>query len=396
MRGLLLGCCAATATAAVLAAGPLPASGAALGAGPQAASGAVLGSGRLPVSGDVLGSARTGAAAADTTPPSEPGAPSPRNVYLNGVAGLTWQPSTDDVGVTGYQVYAWAYGTPANVPFTRANARITTASSTTPVYAEVSDLIPGRDYLFYVVAVDAAGNRSVPSLLTKATAMVEPPTPGPSPAPAIPHAPTNLRIGSGLGTGNVTLTWSTEDAGGSVVFIAFRRSSSEWSYSIDSVIPRTLASIGAEPSYTFQVIARNTAGTLLSPPSDPATYTAPSPTPSATPTATPTPSVACAVTYDATTWATGFLAVVNVKNTGSTPIDGWRLAFDFPLTTQRLTSGWSAVWAQSGTTVSATDQSWSKIIKPGQVLWLGFNGVYSGSNPSPTAFTLNGATCASG
>ncbi|WP_143737710.1 cellulose binding domain-containing protein, partial [Microbispora sp. GKU 823] len=36
---------------------------------------------------------------------------------------------------------------------------------------------------------------------------------------------------------------------------------------------------------------------------------------------------------------------------------------------------------------------WNKTITPGQSIQIGFNGTYTGANPKPTAFTLNGTTC---
>lgn len=374
VRGLLLACSATTAAAAV------------------------LGTGLLPASGAVSSTGRTAAAVADTTPPSTPEGLTPRSVYVNGAVGLTWTPSADDVAVTGYEVYAWSYSATTGTPFSRVQASVT--ASGTEVGAIVTGLTPGRDYLFYVVAVDAAGNRSVPSLLVRARAMVEPPVPSPSPSAGVTlHAPYDLRVYAGPAPGYVGMQWASEDSGGTVTWLVFRRSSSEWSYAGYSTLPRTMASIGSESSYTFQVVASDTTTGNLSGTSNAATYvvpsSSPSPSPSVTPTETPKP-VTCAVTYTAKSWQTGFTTDITIKNTGSAPIDGWRLAFGFPLTTQHLTSGWSATWAQSGTDVTATNLAWNKTINPGQSVRIGFNGTHSGSNPSPTAFTLNGNACVSG
>jgi Cellulose binding domain/Fibronectin type III domain len=392
LRGLLIGCCAALATAAALGAGTVPAPGAvpipgtvpAPGALP--APGAVSGTAGTGAAG--TGAAGTGAAAADTTPPSEPGELSSGNVYLNTTVGLSWTPSTDDVAVTGYEVYAWSYSTPESVSFSLVPAQVT--PSATKVTAVAYGLTPDRHYLFYVVAVDAAGNRSVPSLLTWARAMREPPSPYPTPRPAPPARPYDLRVSAGPALGHVSLTWAYVDPTPTTVFMVFRRSSSGWSYAGYSSLPRTLASIGGEASYTFQVVSRDDVGSL-STPTNAATYL----NPSASPSPTPAPAT-CAVTYDARTWASGFTADLTIENTGGTPIDGWRLAFGFPTTAQRLTTGWSATWTQSGTDVSATSLAWNETIKPGRSIRIGFAGTHSGGNPSPTAFTLNGKVCAAG
>jgi hypothetical protein len=44
--------------------------------------------------------------------------------------------------------------------------------------------------------------------------------------------------------------------------------------------------------------------------------------------------------------------------------------------------------------VTATNLSWNQTIPANGSIGIGFNGTYSGGNTAPTAFTLNGATCA--
>ena len=91
--------------------------------------------------------------APDTTAPSVPSAPT---VAVSGTsAQLTWTASTDDVGVTGYDVHR---GTTAGFAVDAAS-RI--ASVSTPAYTDAS-LAPGT-YWYRVVARDAAGNASAPS-----------------------------------------------------------------------------------------------------------------------------------------------------------------------------------------------------------------------------------------
>jgi glucuronoarabinoxylan endo-1,4-beta-xylanase len=120
--------------------------------------------------------------------------------------------------------------------------------------------------------------------------------------------------------------------------------------------------------------------------------------PPTTPTAptTPTPGgPACKVTYTVSQWNTGFTANITIANTGTTTINGWTLKFAFPTTTQSVTSGWNANWLQSGQNVSATNLSWNASLAAGTSTNIGFNGSSSGSNPSPTSFTLSGLSCAS-
>ncbi len=109
-------------------------------------------------------------------------------------------------------------------------------------------------------------------------------------------------------------------------------------------------------------------------------------------------AVACEVTYTANEWTSGpnqggFTANLTLKNLGD-PLTAWTLAFDFPTTTQRYTpTGWSANWSQSGTRVTATNMPWNGALATGAAVTVGFNGTWSGSNPKPTSFAINGTTC---
>lgn len=79
----------------------------------------------------------------DTTPPSRPGAPTA--VPTTTSVSLAWPASTDDVGVTGYQLFKDGVRIGPELP--------------TPV-ATVENLLPDTEYRFSVRAVDAAGNLS--------------------------------------------------------------------------------------------------------------------------------------------------------------------------------------------------------------------------------------------
>ncbi|GAB3138564.1 cellulose binding domain-containing protein [Microbispora hainanensis] len=331
----------------------------------------------------------------DRTPPTRPEGLGPYSVYINGAAGLTWTRSTDDVAVSGYEVYAWIDGAFGKVP-----AQISEQAGD-KVLAIVGDLTPGRDYLFYVVAKDAAGNLSAPSDLARQRAMVEPPVAGPSPGTGTdttpPGTPTGLTSVTGMPIPNgVFLAWNTvsDDSGVPPKYDLFRRTGHGYAYEGENGTPRDIVSglEGGKP-YTFQVVARDAAGNL-SYPSAPYTAVAqPGETSSPSPSPSPSSGIACTVAYTATTWGGGFTASVTITNTGTTAISGWKLGFGFPLASQRVTNGWSAVWTQSAAAVTAENYEWNKTIKPGQSLYLGFNGAHSGENPSPAAFTLNGATC---
>ncbi|MFF5111905.1 cellulose binding domain-containing protein [Streptosporangium sp. NPDC000509] len=102
----------------------------------------------------------------------------------------------------------------------------------------------------------------------------------------------------------------------------------------------------------------------------------------------------CAVTYTSHTWGTsagGFVAFIDITNTGD-PLSSWALTFTFP-STQRVTSGFSAQWSQSGQRVTAGNPAWGGSIGSGRTFSIGFNGTWTGGNPPPTDFALNGVPC---
>ncbi|WP_172632513.1 cellulose binding domain-containing protein, partial [Dictyobacter arantiisoli] len=112
-----------------------------------------------------------------------------------------------------------------------------------------------------------------------------------------------------------------------------------------------------------------------------------------TPTPTPTSGATCSVQYVVTNqWTGGFGASVTINNTGSTSISGWTLGWTFA-NGQTITQLWNASYTQSGSSVSVTNSSYNGTITPGGNTNIGFNGSWNGSNPKPTAFTLNGAAC---
>jgi endoglucanase len=101
----------------------------------------------------------------------------------------------------------------------------------------------------------------------------------------------------------------------------------------------------------------------------------------------------CTVAYTVQSqWSGGFTANVGITNLGSA-VTSWTLAYDFPNTAQKVTQGWSATWAQSGTRVTAASMSWNGSLATGASTSIGFAGSWSGTNPVPASFSLNGVTC---
>ncbi|MFI6227676.1 cellulase family glycosylhydrolase [Micromonospora echinospora] len=99
----------------------------------------------------------------------------------------------------------------------------------------------------------------------------------------------------------------------------------------------------------------------------------------------------CRVAYTANQWPGGFTANVAVTNLGA-PVDGWRLAWRFP-SGQQVTQAWNATVASSNGEVTATNLSYNAAIATNAAVSFGFNGSWSGGNPAPTSFRLNGVEC---
>jgi glucuronoarabinoxylan endo-1,4-beta-xylanase len=213
----------------------------------------------------------TSSGGGDTQPPSTPGTPTASGITASSVT-LSWTASTDDTGVTGYDVV-------------RVNGTTeTTAATTTSPTATVTGLTAGTAYTFAVYAHDAAGNRSNRSSTVTAT--------------------------------------TTSDGGG-------------------------------------------------------------------------TPTGGCGVDYRVVnSWGGGFQGELVLHNTATTAMDGWTLTFSFTAG-QTITQMWGGTPAQSGAKVTITPADYTRTIPAGGSITVGFLANQGSSNPSPTDFTLNGATCTS-
>lgn len=101
----------------------------------------------------------------------------------------------------------------------------------------------------------------------------------------------------------------------------------------------------------------------------------------------------CKVDYTVTSqWSGGFQAGVKITNLGA-PVTGWTLGFTLPDAGQRIAQGWNATWSQSGSAVTAAGVDWNRALATNASADLGFTGTFTGANPKPTAFTLNGVAC---
>ncbi|MFC6023133.1 glycoside hydrolase family 3 N-terminal domain-containing protein [Plantactinospora solaniradicis] len=202
-------------------------------------------------------------------------------------------------------------------------------------------------------------------------------------APTVPGTPT----AAGTTATGTTLNWaaSSDDVG--VTGYRVYRTTGGTQTLLGTVAGTSYQVTGltAATAYQFQVVAVDAAGNA----------SAPSATVGVTTTGDSGGS-ACQVVYAVNEWGGGFTGDVTIRNTGSTALTGWTLAFTFPSTGQRVVQGWSARWTQTGTAVTASNETWNASLAAGASVGIGFNGSHGGSNPRPTGFTLNGQPCGAG
>ncbi|WP_281354056.1 endo-1,4-beta-xylanase [Phytoactinopolyspora halotolerans] len=209
-------------------------------------------------------------------------------------------------------------------------------------------------------------------------------TPNDTTPPTQPGAPQISDVTSN----SASLTWSaSSDSGGSGLagYSVYReQSGNDQLLASPSTNSVTLTGLDPQTQYSVYVVARDGAGNTSSP-STAASFTTQE---------GPGGGGACDVEYTANNWggSEGFTASVTITNTGSSQLNGWTLGFTFP-GDQSVREGWSATWSQSGADVTAESIGWNDALAPGGSTTVGFNGTYSGSNPEPTEFTLNGEPC---
>ena len=173
----------------------------------------------------------------DTTPPTQPGSLAVAAATQTSVS-LTWNASTDAVGVTGYGVYSGS----------------TLATTVTAPGATVSGLTCGTGYTFAVDAYDAAGNRSGKASVTGTTAACSTPPPGDTTPPTQPGS---LAVAAATQT-SVSLTWNAStDAVGVTGYGVYRGSTLATTVTVPGA---TVSGLTCGTGYTFAVDAYDAAG----------------------------------------------------------------------------------------------------------------------------------------
>ncbi|GAB3434714.1 glycoside hydrolase family 6 protein [Flindersiella endophytica] len=99
----------------------------------------------------------------------------------------------------------------------------------------------------------------------------------------------------------------------------------------------------------------------------------------------------CRVDYAVNQWNTGFTANITLTNVGD-PVTSWQLGWTFA-GNQQITQSWSSSYTQTGQQVMLANAAWNGSLGTNASTTMGFNANYSGTNATPSQFTLNGAVC---
>ena len=103
----------------------------------------------------------------------------------------------------------------------------------------------------------------------------------------------------------------------------------------------------------------------------------------------------CAVDYTvASQWQGGFGANVTITNLGD-PLTSWTLTWSYSAG-QTVTQAWNTTLTQSGAAVTAKNVSYNGALATNGPASFGFNGSWTGSNPAPASFAVNGVACTGG
>ena len=186
---------------------------------------------------NVLELQQFGSTATDTQAPTTPTNLASTNVTTTGFT-LSWTASTDNVGVTGYDIYKDGL----------------LYSSATATSAIITGLSASTTYSFTVKAKDAAGNMSPAStalsVSTPATADTQAPT-----------APTNL-ASSNVTSTSFTLSWTAStDNVGVIGYDVFQNSTKINTADVTST-SFAVTGLSASTTYSFTVKAKDAAGNV--------------------------------------------------------------------------------------------------------------------------------------
>lgn len=194
------------------------------------------------------------AGTADTTAPSQPtGLTATATTPTQ--ANLSWTASTDNVGVTGYNIYRGMNGSTPTL--------LTTTTTSATTYAD-SSVVANTPYTYQVQALDAAGNKSLLSAAASVTVPASTDT-------TAPTAPTSLTADV-VNSGEVDMSWvASSDTGTGVSgYRVYRRLYGTTSWTLLATTTGTAVSYQdlttvQNTRYDYQVTAFDGAGNVSGP-----------------------------------------------------------------------------------------------------------------------------------
>ena len=201
-------------------------------------------------------------------------------------------------------------------------------------------------------------------------------------APTAPGTPTASAVTAT--SANLSWTASTDNVGVAGYDVVRVSGGTETKVAASTANSVTVAGLTANTAYSFAVYARDAAGNRSARSATVSVTTA------------DTPAGSCSVGYRVVgEWQGGFQGEIAIRNTGTSAVSGWKLAFTFA-NGQTVSNMWGGTPAQSGGSVTVTPASYTNTIPAGGSVTVGFIGSRGATNTAPTAFTLNGAACVNG
>jgi chitodextrinase len=281
--------------------------------------------------------------------------------------GLSWTASTDNVGVTGYDVL--------RAPGASGGTFAVVGSPTGTTFTDTG-LAAATTFRYQVRAKDAAGNMSTASTAITVTTS----NTGGDGTP--PTTPTN--VASTVTSSSVSLTWtaSTDNVAVTGYDVLRAPGASGGTFAVvgsPTATSFTDSGLAASTTFRYQVRAKDAAGNL-STPSTAITVT----------TSAGGGTGGCSVTATLqTSWQTGYVyQPMRVTNSGTSSITGWTVVVTLP-TGHALTGFWNATATISGQTVTFHGVSFNSNLAPGASGEFG----YQASRPNGNTSLPGAPTC---
>jgi hypothetical protein len=208
------------------------------------------------------------------------------------------------------------------------------------------------------------------------------------PAVAISHLPNGIHGVNYYANGSwVSATMDSDMGDDYIIGPTTGTGTDGTSYEIQ-VVDSSGSLVNSGEVYSFSLPSGCTDG--CSGPYTPVSYTTSTgPTSSPSPSASPSPSTAagsCSLSSSVTTsWSGGYQLQLTITNTGTSALTGWTGGFAFADTSESVTSFWNAALTQTGTQVTASNESYNGTLSPGGSTTFGMT--VDGANSALSALT---------